>query len=125
MSTVPRIALINVRLFDGQKICEPNTIIIDGGLIGSNATGARTVDCHGAVLLPGLIDAHIHLQGAVNLEQLRHFGITTALGMGTWPPALVDSLRAKEGFPDIHSTGTSATSPGSRHSHIPGRPGAM
>lgn len=125
MSTASRTSLINVRIFDGQKICEPSTIIIDGASIGNDATGARVVDCNGAVLLPGLIDAHVHVHGVENLEQMRKFGVTTALDMTTWPPALVDSLRGKEGLTDIRSAGIAATSQGSQHSHLPGRPDAM
>jgi lysophospholipid acyltransferase (LPLAT)-like uncharacterized protein len=52
-------------------------------------------------------------------------GVTTALDMGTWPLSLLASIRNKLGVTDIRSSGVSATSPGSRHSHIPGRPVEM
>lgn len=115
-------ALVNVRVFDGQRLREPGTVIIDQGLIGTDPQGADVIDGASAVLLPGLIDAHVHLHGVENLEQLASFGVTTALDMSTWPPALVDSLRGRSGLTDIRSAGLSATSPGSRHSQMPGRP---
>ncbi|MDQ6910223.1 MAG: amidohydrolase, partial [Actinomycetota bacterium] len=112
-------ALTNVRVFDGSRLLEPDTVVIEGGLIGSDASGARMIDGGGATLLPGLIDAHVHLSGVETLEKLSAFGVTTALDMATWPPALVASLRGRAGLTDIRSCGTPATSPGSLHSRIP------
>lgn len=117
-----KIALTNVRVFDGQRLGDPSTVVIDGALIGSDADGARTVDGRGGVLLPGLIDAHVHLHGQQTFRQLAGHGVTTALDMATWPPSLVDSLRGADGRTDIRSAGTPAVAPGSRHSHIPGFP---
>jgi imidazolonepropionase-like amidohydrolase len=114
-----KIALINVRVFDGARFCESSTVVIDGGLIGSSAEGAQFIDCHGDFLLPGFIDAHVHLVGEHNLRQLSSFGITTALDMTTRPQSLLDSLRSKKGVTDIRSAGIGATSPGSKHSQIP------
>ena len=76
-------ALANVRVFDGRRLREPATVVIDGDSIGKDPAGARVIDCDGAVLLPGLIDAHVHLYGREDLEQLSGFGVTTALDMGT------------------------------------------
>ena len=118
-------ALTNVRVFDGTKVCEPSTVVIDGDLIGHDATGAHEVDVNGHILLPGYIDAHVHLDGPENLEKMSHAGITTAFDMGTWPSSLLTTLRHKLGSTDIRSAGIPATSPGSIHSHIPGRPAEM
>ncbi|MFV1966637.1 MAG: hypothetical protein ACC628_14530 [Pirellulaceae bacterium] len=53
------------------------TIVIDGAHIrsvsGPNADlphGARTVDCRGKYLIPGLIDAHVHLVHLANLSHV-------------------------------------------------------
>ena len=54
-----KIALTNVRVFDGERLREPGTVIIDGTCLGDDATDAVEEDCKGAILLPGLIDAHI------------------------------------------------------------------
>jgi cytosine/adenosine deaminase-related metal-dependent hydrolase len=68
--------------------------------------------------VPGLIDAHIHLAGINNLENLASYGVTTGLDMATWPLELLTSLRGEKGLTDIRSSGISATSPGSTHSHF-------
>lgn len=116
-------AITNVRVFDGQKICDPGTVVIDGELIGGpDAIPTKTIDAQGAILLPGLIDSHIHLKGPENLAQMTQFGVTTALDMGTWPLELLNSLRGRKGMTDVRACGIAATAPGSVHSHIPGLP---
>jgi imidazolonepropionase-like amidohydrolase len=114
-------ALRNVRVFDGRELLPPGTVMLDGDRIGSGASGAKVVvDGAGAVLLPGLTDAHLHLDGRSALERLVRSGVTTALDMGNAPPQFVDSMRGIGGLTDIRSAGTAALAPGSIHSHIPG-----
>ncbi|MFC1408479.1 amidohydrolase family protein [Streptacidiphilus sp. N1-12] len=122
--TPERVVLTNVRVFDGQKLTAPRSVVIDYGLIGIAALGARTVDCGGATLLPGLIDAHIHLTDVTTLEQLAGYGVTTAMDMACWPPTLVNSLRKQAGLTDIQSAGIPAVAPGSLQAQIPGFPPA-
>jgi imidazolonepropionase-like amidohydrolase len=55
----------------------------------------RLFDGQGRVLLPGLIDAHVHVQGEENLVQLVSHGITTALDMGN-DLKTYEHLRARE-----------------------------
>jgi imidazolonepropionase-like amidohydrolase len=118
-SAARRIAVTNVRVFDGRQLLPAGTVVIEGDRIGSDASGAESVDGAGGVLLPGLIDAHVHLHDRHTLERLSGFGVTTALDMACAPPELVDSLRAAHGLTDIRSAGTPAIAPGSPHSHIP------
>jgi imidazolonepropionase-like amidohydrolase len=117
-----RIALTNVRVFDGRELRGPSTVVIEGGIVGDNSAGARIIDAGGATLLPGLIDAHVHLLEVGHLQLLADFGVTTTLDMGAWPPAMIDSLRNRTGMADIRSAGIPATAAGSRHSHLPGWP---
>ena len=117
-----RIALTNVRVFDGRELRGPSTVVIEGGIVGDNSAGARIIDAGGATLLPGLIDAHVHLLEVGHLQLLADFGVTTTLDMGAWPPAMIDSLRNRTGTADIRSAGIPATIAGSRHSHLPGWP---
>jgi imidazolonepropionase-like amidohydrolase len=113
-------ALRNVRVFDGRQLLLPGTVVLDGDRIGADASGAEIViDGAGEVLLPGLTDAHLHLDGRSALQRLVRFGVTTALDMGNAPPEFVDSMRGIQGLPDIRSAGTPALAPGSVHSHIP------
>ena len=117
-----KIALTNVRVFDGRELRGPTTVIIEGGIVGSDPAGARVIDAGGATLLPGLIDAHVHLLEQRHLQRLAAFGVTTALDMGAWPPSMVDSLRNRTGMADMRSAGIPATTAGSAHSHLPGYP---
>jgi imidazolonepropionase-like amidohydrolase len=120
------ICIKNVRVFDGQSIREPIDVYFSKGLICTrddfekSSTAVQDVDGQGGVLLPGLIDAHVHLHGTESLQQLASYGVTTALDMAIWPPQLLESLRGREGLTDIRSAGFPATSPGSRHSKLPG-----
>ncbi|MGI8679615.1 MAG: amidohydrolase family protein [Jatrophihabitans sp.] len=118
-----------VRVFDGTGVKERTCVLIEGGRIVAvdpdlDATGRQVVDGTDRVLLPGLIDAHVHLHGVENLEQLTRAGVTTALDMACWPRELVDGLRHRRGLTDIRSAGIPATAPGSTHSKMPGRPEA-
>ena len=113
-----RTALTGVRVFDGHRLSEPRTVVVDGEVIGTDPAGARIVDADGAVLLPGLIDAHIHLHGLDTLEQLCSWGVTTGLDMATWPASLVSSLRDVDGLTDIRSPGIPVIGPAGPHSHF-------
>ena len=117
-----KVALTNVRVFDGHELRGPTTVVIEGGILGNDSAGARIIDAGGTTLLPGLIDAHVHLLEERHLQQLAAFGVTTALDMGAWPPSMVDALRNRTGMADIRSAGIPATTAGSAHSHLPGYP---
>ncbi|MGW7069424.1 amidohydrolase family protein [Streptomyces sp. NPDC054855] len=114
-----KVALTNVRIFDGDQVTSPRTVVIENGRIGISSLGARRIDCAGAVLLPGLTDAHIHLRDVNTLHALAGSGVTTGLDMASFPPSLVDSLRKLPGLTDIRSAGTPAVAPGSPQSQIP------
>jgi imidazolonepropionase-like amidohydrolase len=117
-----KIALTNVRVLDSGGLLEPSTVVIDGDRIGTDpADAATTIDGGGGVLLPGLIDCHIHLTDTATLSALAAHGVTTGLDMGTWPPELVASLRGRPGVTDIRSSGTGATHPDSMHAKRMGR----
>jgi len=106
------------------KILAPGEVLVEGekikevGATVSRLTGAVVLDLGDTTLLPGLIDAHVHLHGRLTLEQLAGFGVTTALDMAC-APELVNSLRGAAGLTDIRSAGTPAIAPGSPHSQIP------
>jgi imidazolonepropionase-like amidohydrolase len=112
-TTLNKTALTDVRVFDGERLLEPATIVIDGDRIGAGQAGARTWDGGGRVLLPGLIDCRIHLADDAALAALARHGVTTAFDMGTGSPEVVASLRGRHGVPDVRSGGASATSPAS------------
>jgi imidazolonepropionase-like amidohydrolase len=114
-----KIVLTNVRVFDGRQLVPGRSVVISGGRIGTDPTGAQVVDGAGGVLLPGLIDAHVHLDGPARLPALTGYGVTTALDMASVPEQTA-ALRGQPGQADIRSAGIPAIAPGSLHSHIPG-----
>jgi imidazolonepropionase-like amidohydrolase len=114
-----RTAVTNVRVFDGRQLLPPGTVVIEADRIGFDGAAGQAVDGEGGVLLPGLIDAHVHLHDRHTLELLAGYGVTTAFDMACAPPELVDSLRGVPGLTDIRSAGTPAVAPGSVHSRIP------
>ena len=119
-----RTALTQVRVFDGNRLSEPGTVVIDGGVIGdpTDTRSSRVIDGQDGVLLPGLIDAHVHLSDLESLRRFAAHGVTTVLDMGTWPAELVDSLRARPGLTDVRSSGIGASSPASAHAKRLNRP---
>src|SRR5205085_8850313 len=77
-------AITNARVFDGERVINDQTVVLDGASIsavgGAVPAGAAIIDARGATLMPGLIDAHVH----TSLDGLRDalaFGVTTELEM--------------------------------------------
>ncbi len=116
-------AIENVRLFDGETVRENATIVFDTHVIavGTSADieipgGAKRVDGKGKTVLPGLIDAHTHVFGAVLADAL-NFGVTSCLDMFTHPQ-MAKGMRAqqKDGGPanraDLFSAGFLVTATG-------------
>ena len=115
----------NVRVFDGESVAERQTIVVNEGKIAAVGSavavpaGAQEVAGEGRTLLPGLMDAHVHLPifGAADaLQQSRAFSVTTAVVMWA-PPSLVAQVRGFEAAnrPDVAAVlvaGTGATAPG-------------
>ncbi len=79
----------NVAVFDGDKYVPRTSVLIEDGRIKtvgpatSAPDGAKVVDGTGHTLLPGLIDAHIHTWGPMQLQQSAEFGVTTSCDMMT------------------------------------------
>jgi len=115
-------ALCNVRVFDGQRLLAPGCVVINDGKIGTSYLGATYVDGGGAVLLPGFIDAHVHLDGNSSLELFREYGVTTVLDMGTFPYSTVKAMQGRNGLPDVRGSGAAATVNNTFLSRIPGFP---
>ncbi|MET8871276.1 amidohydrolase family protein [Nocardia sp. NPDC004604] len=111
--------ITGVRVFDGQRLTEHTAVRIAGGLIEAVGglellrAGDQHLEGHGGTLLPGLIDAHIHLLPGAPRQALS-FGVTTVLDMFSKP----DSVRravAQGAGPDaaeVRSSSIGATAPG-------------
>lgn len=95
--------ITNVRVFDGYGLSELKSVCIDNGIFSSTITSGETINGDGATLLPGLIDAHVHLFGIDTLKEVAHWGVTTTLDMASSNPKFVDSFRELHGVADIQS----------------------
>jgi imidazolonepropionase-like amidohydrolase len=113
-----KVALTNVRVFDGRQLTTGRTVVIEDGHIGTDPAGAQLIDGAGGVLLPGLIDAHVHLDGQDRLSLLAGYGVTTALDMASVPEQ-TRALRGTAGDADFRTAGLPAIAPGSLHAHFP------
>ena len=122
-----KIALTDVRIFNGNSIQPPSTVIIDGPRIGlnSNVTVDETIDCQGNVLIPGLIDSHAHPTNITNLEQLVSYGVTTVMSMSCAPESACGTLRGQTGLADFYTAGLLATSPNGSHAKLPSSLGQL
>ncbi|CAM3528783.1 amidohydrolase family protein [Kibdelosporangium persicum] len=118
---MPKTVLRDVRVFDGNELTRPRTVVIDGTVIGEDPAGGHEIDAAGATLLPGLIDAHVHLHGPEDLRTLARWGVTTGLDMACWPVERVASLRAVTGAADFRTAGLPAIGRGS-HAKMPAMP---
>ena len=78
------IAFMNARVFtgEGKTLLDGCSVIVEGGRIKTFSdapapAGADTIDCGGRVLMPGLIDAHIHAYFQdINVNRLQHLPVT-------------------------------------------------
>ncbi len=78
--------IANVRVFDGEKVIPRANVTVEGGRIlavsegSAIPSGTPVVDGHSKTLIPGLIDAHVHVFPGAAADALR-FGVTTELDM--------------------------------------------
>src|ERR1019366_2811522 len=106
-------AVTNVRIFDGDRVLNDTTVVIDGPLIravgGAVPVDAVAIDGRGGTLLPGLIDSHVH----TNLDGLRdalQFGVTTELElMGHWSARQRRAIRRRNDLADLRTAGMGVT----------------
>jgi len=94
-------AITNVKVFSQGGLSEPKTIVIENGLISEKTEGDLVIDGSGCTLLPGLIDAHTHVDVIEHLEMAAKAGVTTLFEMANHSPAVVDSLRNCEGVSSL------------------------
>ncbi|WGW11269.1 amidohydrolase family protein [Saxibacter everestensis] len=117
-------AIINARIFDGERLLEASTVVVDGTDIVSVGGGipsdARIVDAAGGTLLPGLIDSHVHTSVEA-LELALTFGVTTELEMqGISTKNKRDHVTNNDRVADVRSAGFGITPPGGHPSELMG-----
>lgn len=118
------LAFRNVNVFDGSRLIRNTNVVVRDGMIreiGQDITlpsSGEVIDGKGKTLLPGLIDAHVHLgfaQGEKFLRDAMVFGVTTELEM--WGAETSRALRNKitssriTDLADLRTAGTGITVP--------------
>lgn len=125
-ATIPplrKIAIKDVRVFDGFKLELPRRVIIDHGYISDDPFGIEeVVQGNGRVLIPGLMDSHLHTTSVSDLEDLSSYGVTTAFNMNCYNYTACDILRDQPGLTSAFYASIPAVGPGSNHErmlHLP------
>ncbi|KAI9745023.1 MAG: hypothetical protein M1818_001301 [Claussenomyces sp. TS43310] len=116
--------ITNARIFDGESLLAATTVTLDGPTIlsigGSIPEGAIVVDGQGSMLMPGLIDAHVH----TGISQLRNalvFGVTTELEMMGYKSAEDRKMIAEmDDVADVRTASFGMTPPGGHPSQLHG-----
>jgi imidazolonepropionase-like amidohydrolase len=123
----------DVRLFDGHRVFQHRSVLVTDGVIraigGPNMTsrGAQVIDGRGKTLLPGIIDAHVHVphvKTRTALIQSARLGVTTDLDMFTGQETLKTIKRIEKedapGMADMRSAGLGASATGGHPSDMGG-----
>ena len=107
--------LVNARLIDGSggpPKADMDVLSVDGVIteIGSGLTvpsGAQVIDLQGRALLPGLIDAHVHLSGSPSLDYAH--GVVQDVKKSEGDAALIGARNARDtlraGFTTVRVVG--------------------
>jgi imidazolonepropionase-like amidohydrolase len=106
--------ITDVRVFDGVRLTGHTEVRLVDGLIAGvgrqeSHPGDELVDGRGGTLLPGLIDAHVHLLPNSPRQALT-FGVTTVLDMFSKPEVIREAIAS--GGADVRSSSIGATAPG-------------
>ncbi|HEX4935019.1 MAG TPA: amidohydrolase family protein [Gemmatimonadaceae bacterium] len=99
-------AFTGVRLIDGtDRPPIPNATIVvrDGRIVAAGAAdrvtvppGAERIPLDGKVVMPGLINAHGHVNGARDLDTYAAYGVTTVYSLGGEPADVFAARRSQE-----------------------------
>ncbi len=119
----PAFVVRDATVFDGTRLRRGQDVLVKGGLIAAIGrhlavpSSVTRVEGSGRTLLPGLIDAHVHVMKADDLRSALTFGVTTELDMFT-SHVLASAIKAEQAAgggldqADLRSAGTLATPPG-------------
>ena len=112
-------AITNVRVLDGDSLSDELTVVLNGSLIASVSSEpvdvADAIDGRGCVLLPGLIDSHLHVDGRASLEACANWGLTTVVDLAVRDIRSLNPLRETDDLPTVLTAGVPASAPGGQH----------
>lgn len=119
---MPTTLFTNARIFDGVSvISESGHVLVESGRISRISVQEKpptpkdctVVDATGCTLLPGLIDAHVHVYEDVGLLQTAmQYGVTTVLDMHNepeWFRNISKVTKERNDIADVKSCGFGAT----------------
>jgi predicted amidohydrolase YtcJ len=95
--------IVNARVFDGTttqnwtSVRFADGLITEGSVVSAAQAGDDIIDAGGGTVLPGLIDAHVHLVPGA-LAQSLIFGVTTVLDMFSQARGRLPSGRGRCAF---------------------------
>jgi imidazolonepropionase-like amidohydrolase len=69
------------RMLRGQRVAVRDGMIVEVAAASGAKRNAQAIDGRGKTLLPGLIDAHVHIGDERSLEEAAALGVTTELDM--------------------------------------------
>ena len=109
------IVIENIALFDGIENQGNVNIAINRDTIAAinsnNLHGDKIIDGSGKYIIPGLVNAHVHVQKPDHLEEAFKAGVLTVFNLNqAWP--IDDELRAYSdsmGYSNYHSAGSGAS----------------
>lgn len=116
----------NVKMFDGDDVHTNSTIVIHDGIIqkiytsqNTSFSGENVIDGKGSTVIPGLINAHVHLDSIEKGEEAVKAGVLTLLDMArlTIPsnPSINELHKLGDSLsylPYFYSAGNPVTVPG-------------
>jgi hypothetical protein len=121
VTSVPdSVLIVGAKLFDGERFLPRGCVLVLEGRVAAldprltAPAGVPVVDARGGTVLPGLIDAHVHVFPGALQSALRS-GVTTELDMFADPAlveALVQQASSDPRAADLRSAGIGATAPG-------------
>ena len=125
----------DVRVFDGERVVEHRSVLVQDGKIAHVGgpelpvpLGATLIDGRRRTLMPGMIDAHVHLTDSAeaDLRQAIQLGVTTVIDMFSASTRFerIKVLRAADAFgvADVRTAGVGATAPGGHPAEMGGPP---
>ncbi len=113
-----KLLIKNVRVFDGEKLLENTSVLIEGKLIAhlnvANCDDCTIIDGKGKTLLPGLTNAHVHTWSVFALIEAAKAGVLNVLDMHgvEQVQSYLKTFRDSTNYAGYYVAGYAATAPG-------------